>query len=185
VDVTEKEKMIAGQLYNAGDAELTALRLACRRLLHSFNHAHPDNAADAAGVLAQLLGGSGTGLQIMPPFHCDYGFNITVGCNVFMNYNCIILDPAPVHIGDNVMFGPSVSLYTATHPADAAKRLEGPELGLAISVGDNAWIGGAAVICPGVQVGRNAVVAAGAVVTRDVPDNVVVAGNPARIIRQL
>ncbi|WP_027183162.1 sugar O-acetyltransferase [Desulfovibrio inopinatus] len=183
--MTEKENMIAGRLYDASDPELVAARLACRKLLHAFNHAAPEEAELRQDILGQLLGGMGERIEITPPFYCDYGFNITLGNNVYMNFNCIILDPAPVLIEDNVMFGPSVSLYTATHPVEVVERLKGPELGTPITIRENAWIGGGAILCPGVTVGRNAVVAAGAVVTKDVPDNVVVGGNPARIIKHL
>lgn len=183
--MTEKEKMIAGKLYDASDQELAALRIACRNMLQEFNTSAPADELRRLDVLRKFLGRMGEGIEITPPFYCDYGFNITLGDNVYMNFNCVILDPAPVVIEDNVMFGPMVSVYTATHPVEAAERIKGPELGAAITIKENSWIGGSAVICPGVTVGRNSVVAAGAVVTKDVPEGVVVGGNPARIIKRL
>lgn len=183
--MTEREKMIRGELYDAADPELAGLRLKCRLLLRRYNDALPEEEGLRRSLLEQLLGSTGDNPVIQPPFYCDYGNNITLGDNVYMNFNCIILDPAPVVIGNNVMFGPSVSIYTATHPVDAVERLKGPELGEAISIDDNCWIGGNSVVCPGVTIGRNSVVAAGAVVVKDVPDNVVVGGNPAKVIREL
>ncbi len=183
--MTEKDKMIAGLLYDASDPELVQLRLTCKSLLHTLNTLPPDNTRAQHETLQKLFGSMGEKIEITPPFYCDYGFNITLGNSIFMNFNCIILDPGPVVIEDNVMFGPSVSLYTATHPVEAQERLKGPELGYAITIRENAWLGGNCVVCPGITVGRNAVVAAGAIVTKDVPDNVVVAGNPARIIKKL
>lgn len=183
--MTEWDKMISGQLYDASDPELARMRIACRELLQRFTHVSPVDEAMQQEIARNLLGSMGEGVTIVPPFYCDYGCNISVGSNVFMNFSCTILDPAPVVIGDNVQFGPSVQVYTATHPIMAAERIKGPEMAYPVTIGENSWVGGGAILCPNVTVGRNVVVGAGAVVTRDVPDNVVVAGNPARVIREL
>ena len=183
--MTEFRKMISGQLYDAGDPELKAMRLKARQLLARFNAGDPADETARLAVLRELLGRMGEGCWIEPPFYCDYGVNITLGEKVYMNFNCVILDPGPVVIGDNVMFGPAVQVYTATHPVQAAERLKGPELGLAVTIRDNAWIGGGAILGPGITVGENSVVAAGAVVVKNVPADVVVGGNPARIIKEL
>jgi maltose O-acetyltransferase len=119
------------------------------------------------------------------PFYCDYGSNITTGENVFFNFNCIVLDVAPVYIGSNTFFGPSVQIYTATHPLNAKERVSGLEFGKAVTIGDNVWVGGGAIINPGVTIGDNSVVGSGSVVTKDVPSNVVVAGSPARVVKQI
>lgn len=183
--MTEKEKMLLGRLYDASDPDLVHMRLECRLLLRQFNDTDPADFDGREKLLAVLLGNAGKGVHIEPPFYCDYGSNILIGDNVYMNFNCTILDPATVTIEQNVMLGPSVSIYTATHPVQAAERIKGPELAAPITIRENAWIGGGAIICPGITVGRNAVVAAGAVVTRDVRENTVVGGNPAAIIKTL
>jgi len=183
--MTEKEKMIQGLFYDACDPELLRMRLECRVLLKQFNDADPADFATRAVILAELFGAQGNGVHIEPPFYCDYGSNVFLGDGVYMNFNCVILDPAPVVIEKKVMFGPSVQVYTAAHPVQAAERIKGPEFGAPVTIRENAWIGGAAVIRPGVTVGRNAVIAAGAVVIRDVPDNTVVGGNPAKVIKKL
>jgi maltose O-acetyltransferase len=180
---TEKQKMLAGVLYRSGDAALVADRSRAAGLLKEFN----DEADDGLrrGTLAKLFGRVGRNANIMPIFACDYGYNIVVGHNLFMNYNCVMLDCAPIVIGNDVKFGPAVQIYTAHHPLDAASRREGLESASPVSVGDNVWVGGAAVICPGVAIGDDAVIGAGSVVTRDVPAGAVVAGNPARVLREV
>lgn len=180
---TEKQKMLAGVLYRSGDAELVVDRTRAAGLLQEFN-SEPDPEL-RRGTLAKLFGRVGTNANVMPIFACDYGFNIVVGHNLFMNYNCVMLDCAPIVIGNDVKLGPAVQIYTAHHPLDAASRREGLESASPVSVGDNVWIGGASVICPGVAIGDNAVIGAGSVVTRDVPAGAVVAGNPARVLREV
>jgi maltose O-acetyltransferase len=135
--------------------------------------------------LAKLFGRIGANANVMPIFACDYGYNIVAGRNLFINYNCVLLDCAPIVIGDDVQFGPAVQVYTAHHPLDAATRREGLESASPVSIGDNVWVGGAAVICPGVSIGDDAVIGAGSVVTRNVPAGAIVAGNPARVLREV
>jgi maltose O-acetyltransferase len=180
---TEKEKMLAGELYLAADPELVRERRAARVLLRRYNASTEDD--DRTGLLRALLGVMGAGVYIEPPFYCDYGSQITLGRYVYMNFGCVVLDVCPVTIGNEVMFGPSVQVLTATHPLDATARCAGPELGRPITIGDRVWVGGGAILLPGITIGENSIIAAGAVVTRDVPPNVVVGGNPARVIREL
>jgi maltose O-acetyltransferase len=180
---TEKQKMLAGALYSATDHELVADRTRAARLLAEFN-AETD-AALRRGTLNKLFGRLGPNATVMSSFACDYGYNIVAGRNLFMNYNCVLLDCAAIVIGNDVQIGPAVQIYTAQHPLDAEMRRKGLESARAVSIGDNVWIGGAAVICPGVTIGDDAVIGAGSVVTRDVPAGAVVAGNPARILREV
>ena len=180
---TEKQKMLAGALYRATDEELVTNRGLAAALLREFNQESDPELR--RGTLAKLFGSVGANATVMPVFACDYGFNIVVGRNLFMNYNCVLLDCAPIVIGDDVQVGPAVQIYTAHHPLDAVTRREGLESASAVSIGDNVWIGGGAVICPGVAIGNDAVIGAGSVVTRDVPADSVVAGNPARILREV
>lgn len=182
---TEKEKMLAGELYNATDPQLSAERRKCRLLLKQLNDSADDQAELRQRLLRELLGAQGAGLWIEPPFYCDYGSNITVGHTVFFNFNCVILDVAAVTIGDHVMFGPNVQVYTATHPLDWRARAQGQEYAKPIHIGSHVWVGGGAILCPGVQIGDRAVIGAGSVVTRDVPADVFAAGNPCRVIRPL
>jgi len=181
---TEKQKMIAGQLYRAGDETLRADRLRARELLHQYNHSAPGEKSERRGLLAELLGKSGNA-YIEPSFRCDYGYNILLGNDFYANFDCVMLDVCPIHIGDNCMFAPGVHIYTATHPVDATERNSGLEFGAPVTIGNNVWVGGRAVINPGVTIGNNVVIGSGSVVIRDIPDDVVVAGNPARIIKKL
>lgn len=180
--LSERDKMLRGELYNAADPELAAARRHTRRLLRQFNASDEDERAQ---LMAQLLGAFGEGAYIEPPFYCDYGQNITLGRHVYFNFNCIILDVAPVEIGDGALFGPNVQIYTATHPLDVETRRTGLELGKPIRIGSETWVGGSAVILPGVTIGSRTVIGAGSVVTRDLPDDVFAAGNPCRVIRSL
>jgi len=182
---SEKEKMLAGELYNPLDDELSQARGRARRLCRMLNATRDDETAERARILGELLSRTGAGLSIEPPFYCDYGTNITLGEKVFFNFNCVILDPAQVVIGDRVLFGPAVQIYTAMHPLSAEERQTGLEYAKPVSIESDVWIGGAAVICPGVSVGARSVIGAGSVVTRDVPTDVFAAGNPCRIIREL
>lgn len=169
-------------MYDPADAELTALHRKARQATAEFNQ---EMVEDRSPVLKNLFGKTGERFNIRPPFYCDYGSNIYVGENFFANYDCVILDVCNVVIGDNCMMAPKVSIYTATHPLDAAARNSGREFGKPVTIGDNVWLGGNAVIGPGITIGNNVVVAAGAVVVKDVPDNVVVGGNPARILKEI
>ncbi|MBL6456271.1 sugar O-acetyltransferase [Belnapia sp. T6] len=175
--MTEREKMLAGLRYDPADAELAAGRARAAALLRRFN------AEGDASALGALLGGIGEGTEIRPGFACDYGGNIRIGARGFVNFNVVMLDCAPITIGNRVQIAPAVQIYTATHPLAAAERAGGLEWARPIRIGDDVWIGGGAIILPGVTLGAGCVVAAGAVVTRDVPPGVLVAGNPARITR--
>jgi maltose O-acetyltransferase len=183
--LTEREKMLAGELYSAADPELTAARRRARDLIYAFNHSRESEPDLRQQILRELFGAIGKNLWIEPPFYCDYGQNISIGNNVYFNFNCVILDPARVEIGDRVLFGPNVQIYTATHPIDAATRRTGLEAGKPIRIGSDAWVGGSAVLCPGVNIGDRTVIGAGSVVTRDLPADVFAAGNPCRVIRSL
>lgn len=182
---SEWDKMVAGELYLSDDPELKAARLRARLLLKRYNDSNPDDQALRRELLAELIGSSGPGLYMEPPFYCDYGTNIHTGSNVYCNFDCVILDVAPVTIGDATMFGPAVQIYTATHPMDWETRSSGRELGYAIAIGDHVWVGGGAIILPGVKIGSRSIIGAGSVVTRDIPDDVFAAGNPCRVIRSL
>lgn len=177
--------MLAGELYQAFGPELTNERLNAKRLCRKFNGLPEDRLEERREVLAELLGTSGPETYIESSFKCDYGYNIHLGENFYANYDLIILDVCSVTIGKNCMIGPRVSIYTAGHPLDAETRISGLEFGKPVTIGDNVWIGGNAVINPGVNIGDNVVIAAGAVVTKDVPGNVVVAGVPAKVLREV
>lgn len=182
---TEKQKMVAGQLYDASDPELVADRLAARRLLKKLNDSGPDDAALRREVTRQLLGRAGEGVWLEPPFYCDYGYNISLGDRAYFNFGATILDVAPVKVGAGFMAGPHVQLLTATHPVAWQDRLKGPELARPITIGEGVWLGGGVIVCPGVTIGDHAVVGAGSVVTRDIPPEVVAAGNPCKVLRPL
>ena len=175
--------MLAGELYRAGDPELVADRARCERLLRRFT-AEPDAEARDL-VLRELLAGVGHDSYVRPPFFCDYGYNIKLGTGVFLNFNCVVLDVVPVTIGDRVQIASAVQILAADHPLDAETRAAGFENGRPIAIEDDAWIGGGAILCPGVTVGRGSVIGAGSVVTRDIPSGVVAAGNPCRVLRSL
>jgi len=174
---TEREKMLGGELYIASDPELVSARDRARRLWKSYN------LSARRDVLEELLGGIGQGAVIEPPFFCDYGTQITLGAEVFVNFNCVFLDCNTIEIGAQTQLGPAVQLYTATHPLDAAARTAGPELAHPIRIGSRVWIGGGAIVLPGVEIGDDTVVGAGSVVTKPLPAGVLAAGNPCRVIR--
>ncbi|MDT2760015.1 chorismate mutase [Enterococcus xiangfangensis] len=183
MELTEKEKMIAGKLYFAGDPELIADRKDARVKLHAINHEQDKKKREI--FVKAAFGGTKKHVYVEPSISFDYGYNIFVGENFYCNFHNIFLDSCPIIIGDNCMFGPNVQLYTASHPIEPVKRNSGLELGKPIKIGNNVWIGGSAVIVPGVTLGDNVVVAAGAVVTKSFPNNVVVGGNPAQIIKTI
>ncbi|MEI2384332.1 sugar O-acetyltransferase [Breoghania sp. JC706] len=177
---SEKNKMLAGEPYRADCPELVADRERASAWMDRFNARQAVPAAEQRDRLAELLAAVGEGVVIRPPFHCDYGYNISVGRNVFVNFGCIVLDVVAVEIGEGTQIGPRVQILTADHPRDPELRSRGVESGRPVRIGRNVWIGGGAIILPGVTVGDDAIIGAGAVVTRDVPAGVTVVGNPAR-----
>jgi maltose O-acetyltransferase len=182
---TEKDKMLAGDLYDPLDPQLVVERRRARLLTKALNDTRDDQQEERARLIRTLIPASGRDTWIEPPFYCDYGHNITLGDRVFFNFNCVVLDVAPVSIGSRVLFAPAVQIYAATHPLSAEARAGGLELGKPVSIGDDVWVGGGAIVCPGVQIGERSVVAAGSVVTRDIPAGVLAAGNPCRVIREI
>ena len=176
--------MLAGELYDPLDKQLMHERIKARLLLKELNESREDQTELREKILKRLLPNAGIGLWLQPPFYCDYGANIILGEKVFFNFNCVVLDVAQVSIGSRTIFGPNVQIYTATHPLNYLERASGLELGKAVSIGDDAWIGGGAIICPGVKIGHRSIIGAGSVVTKDVPDDVIAAGNPCRILKQ-
>lgn len=180
---TEKQKMLAGELFLASDPELFAEHQRGSRLTRLYNNTTEEEMETRTKILQDLFGAVGANSQIVPSFYCDYGSNIYVGDNFYMNYGCVILDCNTVHIGDNVLCAPYVQIYTAYHPTDPALRLTGRELAAGVKIGNNVWIGGGAIICPGVTIGDNTTIGAGSVVVKSIPANVVAAGNPCRVIR--
>lgn len=182
---TEKEKMLSGELYNASDEELSRERLKARLLIKELNDSKEDEVNKRAEITKALIPDSGDNLCLQPPFYCDYGSNMKIGNNVFFNFNCVVLDVAQVIIGQRTKMGPNVQIYTATHPMDYKERATGLESGKAISIGEDVWIGGSAIICPGVTIGDRTVIGSGSVVTKDIPSDVFAAGNPCIVIRVL
>jgi acetyltransferase-like isoleucine patch superfamily enzyme len=183
--MNQKERMLAGLPYKAWLDGLAEEQLANKRRIHEYNLCPPDEPEKIEQQIRAILGKSGKNVNVLAPFRCDYGKHIEVGDNFMANYNCVILDVAKVIIGDNVMFGPNVSLYTAGHPVHHHSRNSGYEYGIAITIGNNVWIGGQTVVNPGVTIGDNSVIGSGSVVTKDIPANVIAAGNPCRVLREL
>jgi maltose O-acetyltransferase len=183
--MTEKEKMMAGLPYSVFDKELTELRVAARLLFEAFNKTSITELEHRDELLKRLFGKTGKSIYIEPSFKCDYGFNISVGENFYANYNCVFLDVCKITIGDNCFVAPQVGIYTATHPVIASERNNGLEFGKPVTIGDNCWIGGHATLNPGITIGNNVVVASGSVVTKSFGDNLVIGGNPAKIIKIL
>ncbi len=184
--MNEFDKMISGQLYNAKDPRLTAMRKQARALLEKINQsAQCITDQDRVELCRKLFASVGPNLGFQPPFYCDYGSNITLGRDVFINFNCVFLDVAKITIGDFVQIAPNVQIYTAGHPLEWEKRRNGEEFGKPITIGNDVWIGGSAIICPGVTIGEKSIIGAGAVITKDVPPNVVLVGNPGRILKKL
>lgn len=182
---TEKEKMLKGELYNAADPELVKERENARMLTRIYNQTLETEYTKRTDILTKLFGSIGENTFIEPNLRCDYGYNIHVGENFYANFDCTFLDVCEIRIGMNCFIAPGVHVYTATHPLNPHERISGTEYGKPVNIGNNVWIGGRAVINPGVNIGNNVVIASGAVVTKDVPDHVVVGGNPARIIKQV
>jgi maltose O-acetyltransferase len=178
---TEKEKMLAGEFYDASAPELQADVAATAAWLVRYNAALDMPAAERRKLLLERFAAVGEGAVIRPPFHCDYGFNISLGAGAFLNFNCVILDVVEVTIGEKTQIGPGVQILTADHPRDPAERDAGLEFGPPIRIGRNVWIGGGAIVLPGVVIGDNALIGAGSVVTRDVPAGATAFGNPARL----
>lgn len=181
---SEKEKMLAGELYLADEEELVSLRKKAKQLCFEFNHLEP-SSPKAQDLLKELFPSSGRNIHMEADIHVDYGCFTTIGENFFANYHCTILDVYPVTIGKNCLFGPNVSLFTATHPLDAELRRSGLEYGKEIVIGDDCWLGGGVIVNPGVHLGNRVVVASGSVITKSFGDDVVLAGNPAKVIKEL
>ncbi|MDR2090575.1 MAG: sugar O-acetyltransferase [Clostridiales bacterium] len=182
--MTEREKMVGGLMYDPSDAELTELRKRARLLCEAYNSTSVTEEERRGEILKELFGGIGGNIKIEPSFYCDYGGNIYVGKEFYANFNCVILDVARVEIGDNCMLAPNVGIYTATHPIDPILRNGGREYAKPVKIGDNCWLGAGCIINPGVTIGNNVVIASGAVVTKSFPDNVVIGGVPAKIIKK-
>ena len=183
--LSEKEKMISGELYRSSDAQLIEERMRARTILNEFNIIPVGNASRRIQTLEAFFGKVGKNPYIEPIFYCDYGYNIEIGDEFYANYNCVILDVCRVTIGRNALLGPSVHIYTASHPLESQKRISGLELGKPVTIGDDVWIGGGAIINPGISIGNRSVIASGSVVTRNVPPDVLVGGNPARFIKKV
>lgn len=181
---SEWQKMVSGELYDPGDEELVQARRRARDLLRELNALKDEQEDERRGILASLFGKGGESARVQPPFYCDYGTNIEIGKHVFFNFNCVVLDVSRVSIGDYSIFAPAVQIYTATHPLDAELRRT-REYGKPVVIGSDVWVGGGAIILPGVTIGSRTVIGAGSVVTRDIPDDVVAAGNPCRVIREI
>lgn len=175
--------MLAGELYDALDPQLSEDRIKTRLLIKELNDCREDQIAERTRILQQLIPNQGQGLWMQPPFYCDYGYNIKLGDKVFFNFNCVVLDVTYVTIGSRTLFGPNVQIYTATHPIDHKERASGLEYAKPITIGEDVWVGGSVVICPGVRIGDRSVIGAGSVVTKDIPADVFAAGNPCRVLR--
>lgn len=184
--MTEKEKMLARMLYDANNDEvLIQERVICKDMCFAFNQLRPSQTEEQQTIIKKLLGKTKNVFSIMAPFWCDYGYNIEIGENFFANHNCVILDGAKVTFGDNVFIAPDCGFYTAGHPIDAKRRGQGLEYAYPITVGDNVWIGGGVKVLPGVTIGSNVVIGSGSIVTKDIPDGVVAAGDPCRVLRAI
>ncbi|MDO8682266.1 MAG: sugar O-acetyltransferase [Armatimonadota bacterium] len=177
--------MFAGELYLASDPELVIERKNARRLTRLFNQTTEEEEDKRKEILHELFGKLGPNVEIEPPFYCDYGKYTFAGDHLYMNFGCVILDCNEVHIGDHVMFAPYVQICAAYHPTDAKIRTSGPELAAPIHIGNNVWLGAGVIVCPGVTIGDNTTIGAGSVVVKDIPANVVAAGNPCRVIKSL
>ena len=182
---TEKDKMLAGELYNSSDSHLKAERSHARILLKRYNDSTDEQMLLRKEVLRELIGGYSKGLYIEPPFYCDYGSNISVGEGVYFNFNCVVMDTNAITIGARSRIGPNVQIYAATHSMEYDIRAEALELAKPITIGEDVWIGGGVIICPGVTIGDRTVIGAGSIVTKDMPSDCFAAGNPCKVIKQL
>lgn len=180
-----KEKIHAGELYFANNQELVEERMAAKEILFEINNLSYNEIEKKNVLLKKILGNIGENAEIIQPFYCDYGYNITVGKNFFANYNCIILDGAKVLIGDNVFLAPNVGIYTAGHPLDVERRNKGLEYAYPVKIGNNVWIGAGVNILPGVTIGDNCVIGAGSVVVKDIPANSLAVGNPCKVVKEI
>ncbi|MFA9398240.1 MAG: sugar O-acetyltransferase [Clostridiaceae bacterium] len=183
--MNQKDRMLAGLPYKAWLDGLPEERMENKKKIYKYNHCLPDEKEKNDELIRDILGKAGSNINIHVPFYCDYGKNIEIGDNFFANYSCTILDVGKVIIGNNVQFAPNVSLYTAGHPIHPDSRNSGYEYGISITIGNNVWLGGNVIVNPGVHIGNNVVVGSGSVVTKDIPDNMIAAGNPCRIIREI
>ena len=183
--MNNRERMLNGLPYKAYLDELSEERMVTKLKVYEYNSCRPDKKEEMTRIIKSIIGKTGKDIHVEQPFHCDYGSNIEVGENFYSNYNCIMLDVAKITIGNNVMFGPNVSIYTAGHPIHPQSRNSGYEYGIPIRIGDNVWVGGSVVINPGISIGDNVVIGSGSVVTTCIPDNVIAVGNPCRIIRKI
>ena len=184
MESTELNKMLRGELYNP--EELCSLRLRAQHLVKSYNESSPAEVLNRKRILVSLSeGGIKESATVVPPFYCDYGFNLNIGENCFINYNCVLLDCNQISLGNNVLLGPSVQIYTAEHPTDPQTRLSGLEFAKPVSIGENVWIGGGAIVLGGVCIGSNTTIGAGSVVTKNIPSNAVAVGNPCAVVKTL
>lgn len=183
--MTQKERMLNGLPYKAWLDGLSEERMECKELIYEYNNLRPSERERKFELIKEILGQTGDYVNIEAPFHCDYGKNIEVGEEFFANYNFTVLDVAKVTIGDHAQIAPNVSIYTAGHPIHPDSRNSGYEYGIPVTIGNNVWIGGNSVILPGVTIGDNVVIGAGSVVTKDIPDNMIAAGNPCKVIREI
>lgn len=183
--MTEKDKMLLGQLYSAQDSILIHERKTAKLLTRLYNQTSEEELDKRNDYLKKLFGSVGKNIWIEPTFRCDYGYNIYIGDNFYANYDCILLDVCRITIGENVMFGPRVCIYTAAHPIDAEVRSNGLEYGKPVNIGNNVWIGGNTIINPGITIGDNVIIGSGSVVTKDIPSGVIAVGNPSKILREL
>ncbi|WP_165230522.1 sugar O-acetyltransferase [Aquisphaera insulae] len=181
---SEREKMLAGELYDPADPVLVAAARRARELLATLNRAAPGDDAERRRVCKDLFGRGGDSVRIQPPFYCDYGAHIQLGESVYFNFNCVVLDVCEVRIGDFSLFGPAVQIYTPLHPLEHTVR-RFVEYGKPVEIGSDVWVGGGAIICPGVRIGSRSIIGAGSVVTRDIPEGVLAVGNPCRVIREV
>lgn len=183
--MNQKERMLIGLPYKAWLDGLSEARMENKMKIYDYNLLKPNEGKKMEELIKDILGKTGDKVSIEQPFHCDYGKNIEVGNNFFANYNCTILDVGKVIIGENVMFAPNVSIYTAGHPIHSQSRNSGYEYGIGVTIGDNVWIGGSVVINPGVKIGNNTVIGSGSIVTKDIPANCIAVGNPCKVLREI
>lgn len=183
--MNEKQKMLKGEVYNAYDEGLILLRNKARHLTKAYNNTDPEATGERQNLLKKLFGKIGGNFEIEPPFHCDYGTNIEIGESFYANFNFLVLDDGLVKIGNDVLFAPNVSIFTATHLIDPKLRPKNADYTKAVTIGNNVWVGGGAIINPGVSIGDNSVIGSGSVVTKNIPANVVAVGNPCKIIKHI